>query len=45
VAAFIVKSLPMIWLRWLVVVVVTYTAILMLASARRKTAAPAIPMS
>jgi uncharacterized membrane protein YfcA len=42
VAAFIVKSLPMIWLRWLVVVVVTYTAVLMIASARRTVAAPSI---
>ena len=35
VAAFIVKSLPIVWLRWLVVVVVVYAAILMLVSARR----------
>jgi uncharacterized membrane protein YfcA len=34
-AAFIVKSLPMIWLRWLVVVVVLYAAALMLCSALR----------
>ena len=44
VAAFVVKSLPVIWLRWLVVVVVTYAAVLMLASARRATAAPSIPI-
>jgi uncharacterized membrane protein YfcA len=31
VAAFIVKSLPIVWLRWLVVVVVLYAAILMLS--------------
>jgi uncharacterized membrane protein YfcA len=35
VAAFIVKSLPIAWLRWLVVVVVIYAAALMLSSARR----------
>jgi uncharacterized membrane protein YfcA len=34
-AAFIVKSLPMMWLRALVVVVVVYAAVLMLGSARR----------
>ena len=33
-AAFIVRSLPLEWLRWLVVVVVIYTAVLMLMSAR-----------
>lgn len=35
VAAFVVKSLPLVWLRWLVVLVVTYAATLMLLSARR----------
>jgi uncharacterized membrane protein YfcA len=40
IAAFIVKALPMAWLRWLVVVVVLYAAIQMLLSARR-TSAPA----
>ncbi len=34
VAAFIVKSLPIEWLRWLVVVVVLYAALQMLLSAR-----------
>ena len=34
IAAFIVKSLPVDWLRWLVAVVVAYTALLMLYSAR-----------
>ncbi len=34
-AAFVVKSLPLLWLRWLVVLVVSYAALLMLASARR----------
>jgi uncharacterized membrane protein YfcA len=35
IAAFIVKSLPIAWLRWLVVAVVIYAAVLMLSSARR----------
>jgi uncharacterized membrane protein YfcA len=35
VAAFIVKSLPILWLRWLVVIVVLYAAVQMLMSARR----------
>jgi uncharacterized membrane protein YfcA len=34
-AAFIVKSLPTIWLRWLIVVVVLYAAALMLVAALR----------
>ena len=34
IAAFIVKSLPLDALRWLVIVVVVYTAIAMLRSAR-----------
>lgn len=34
-AAFIVKSLPMVWLRWLVTVVVLYASSLMLNSARK----------
>lgn len=36
IAAFIVKSLPMEYLRWLVVIVVIYTAALMLRSALKK---------
>jgi uncharacterized membrane protein YfcA len=36
VAAFVVKTLPLLWLRWLVLVVVTYAAVLMLISARRR---------
>jgi uncharacterized membrane protein YfcA len=32
-AAFIVKSLPLTWVRWLVVVVVLYSASMMLRSA------------
>lgn len=34
IAAFIVKSLPIDWLRWLVIVVVVYAAAVMLLSAR-----------
>jgi uncharacterized membrane protein YfcA len=41
VAAFIVKSLPMLWLRWLVVFVVTYAATLMLLPTRGATPGPA----
>src|SRR5215472_15759051 len=37
-AAFIVRSLSIEWLRWLVVVVVVYAALLMLASARTRSA-------
>ena len=35
IAAYVVKSLPLLWLRWLVVVVVTYAALTMLTSAWR----------
>ncbi|HSQ61945.1 MAG TPA: sulfite exporter TauE/SafE family protein [Polyangiaceae bacterium] len=35
VAAFIVKSLPLYWVKWLVAVVVVYTAAMMLRAARR----------
>lgn len=35
IAAYIVKSLPLVWLRWLVVIVVTYAAVTMLSSVRR----------
>lgn len=35
IAAFIVRSLPLVWLRWLVVAVAIYAASLMLLSARR----------
>jgi uncharacterized membrane protein YfcA len=37
VAAYIVKSLPMVTLRWLITAVVLYTAVSMLNSARRET--------
>lgn len=36
VAAYIVKSLPIVWLRWLVLAVVIYAAFQMLRSARRR---------
>jgi len=43
-AAYVVKSLPLSWLRWLVVVVVLYAAVLMLSAARgRLSAAPPAP--
>jgi uncharacterized membrane protein YfcA len=35
IAAFVVRSLPLLWLRWLVVIVAVYTAVLMLVSSRR----------
>lgn len=40
IAAFIVKSLPIDWLRWLVAAVVAYTALLMLYSARAGLSVP-----
>lgn len=36
-AAYLVRSLPMFWLRWLVVAVVSYTAATMLSAALKKT--------
>jgi uncharacterized membrane protein YfcA len=36
VAAYIVKSLPLVWMRWLVVVVVLYASVQMLRSAARE---------
>jgi len=36
VAAYLVKSLPVFWLRWLVLAVVVYAAFEMLRSARRR---------
>jgi uncharacterized membrane protein YfcA len=46
IAAFIVKSLPLAWLRWLVVIVVTYAALLMLrgAAVARTDAQPEPPV-
>jgi uncharacterized membrane protein YfcA len=35
VAAFVVKSLPLYWVKWLVAVVVVYTAVMLLRAARR----------
>lgn len=40
IAAFIVKDMPMVWLRWGVVLVVSYAAILLLRSAIKGQAAP-----
>ncbi|MGC1520604.1 MAG: sulfite exporter TauE/SafE family protein [Steroidobacteraceae bacterium] len=37
IAAYIVKSLPLLWLRWMVVVVIAYTAFAMLRSAASRT--------
>ena len=48
IAAFIVKSLSLTYVRWLVVVVVVYTAVTMLRSAfaeRRAPASPGVPSS
>jgi uncharacterized membrane protein YfcA len=42
IAAYIVKSLPLIWLRWLVVAVVAYAALTMLNSARRPEPQPVV---
>ena len=41
-AAFVVKSLPLTYLRWLIFAVVLYTAVAMLRSARRKEPEPEI---
>jgi uncharacterized membrane protein YfcA len=43
VAAYIVKSLPIVWLRWLVLVVVLYAAVQMLRSAREQRASRMSP--
>ena len=40
IAAFIVKEMPIVWLRWGVVVVVLYAAVLLLRSAIKGQAAP-----
>jgi uncharacterized membrane protein YfcA len=42
-AAFIVRSLPLVWLRWLVVGVVVYAAVLILLSARARAAPQGTP--
>lgn len=36
IAGYLVKSMPLVWLRWLVVCVVLYAAAMMLSSARRR---------
>jgi uncharacterized membrane protein YfcA len=36
IAAYVVRQLPLDWLRWLVVIIVSYAAVLMLLSARAK---------
>jgi uncharacterized membrane protein YfcA len=41
-AAYVVRSLPLDWLRWLVVIIVLYAAALMLLSARAKSGADII---
>jgi uncharacterized membrane protein YfcA len=38
IAAYLVKSLPLVWVRWLVVIVVLYAATSMLRSAAREAA-------
>jgi uncharacterized membrane protein YfcA len=43
IAALIVKSLSMVYVRWLVVVVVSYTAVTMLRTARRERAEAMMP--
>jgi uncharacterized membrane protein YfcA len=43
VAVYIVKSMPMVWLRWLVVLVVLYAAVLMLRSALLARPPPCAP--
>ena len=44
-AAYVVKSLPLVWLRWGVVVVVLYAAIMLLRSAALRPAAVAVSPS
>ncbi len=44
IAAFIVKSLPLDTLRWLVVVVAAYTAVVMLRSAAKADESDASPV-
>jgi uncharacterized membrane protein YfcA len=41
IAAYVVKSIPTLWLKWLVMAVVVYTAITLLLAARRERSAPA----
>jgi uncharacterized membrane protein YfcA len=44
IAAYIVRSLPLTYVRWLVVIVVLYAAIMMLRSAMREKAAEPVPV-
>ena len=41
IAAFLVKALPLVWVRWLVIVVVVYAALGLLRAASRTAPAPA----
>ena len=41
IAAYIVKSIPLLYLKWLVMAVVVYTAVSMLIAARKEQSAPA----
>ncbi|MGH8248547.1 MAG: sulfite exporter TauE/SafE family protein [Gammaproteobacteria bacterium] len=43
IAAYVVRSLPLVWLRWLVVIVVLVAAAMMLHSALARPAAAAVP--
>jgi uncharacterized membrane protein YfcA len=43
IAAYLVKKMPMLWLRWLVVAVVLYAALMMLGSALRRERISLIP--
>jgi uncharacterized membrane protein YfcA len=44
VAAFVVRSMPLVWLSWLVIIVVVYAALQMLKSAREEPVAPPAPI-
>ena len=43
IAVYIVKTLPLIYVRWLVIVVVVYTSVMMLRSAMTERKAPVVP--
>jgi hypothetical protein len=45
IAAYIVKSLPLYAVRWLVIVVVVYAAVMMLLSARAERATAGNPVN
>ena len=42
IATYIVKTLPLIYVRWLVIVVVVYTSVMMLRSAMTERKAPVV---